>query len=321
MSDIAAELSVGLHDHDHDHGEFEGGPIGELVTLRDWLRYALTRFNRAGIFCGHGLLDPFDEAVYLLTHALAIPSDRLELFLDACITSEERPALLERVERRADDRVPAAYLTGEAWLGAYSFRVDPRVIIPRSFFARLLEQRMQAWIAEPDELTSALDLCTGSGCLAVLMAHAFPHARVTAADLSPDALDVAAENIADYGLDGSIELVESDLFGALQGQRFDLIVCNPPYVTRDSMETLPAEYLHEPAIALEAAEDGLDLVRRLLAEAADHLNSGGVLAVEVGHNRALVEAAFPQLPLTWIGSDEGEDKIFLLRREQLTDAA
>ena len=321
MTDAAADHPVDHHDHDHDHGAFEGGPVGELVTLRDWLRYALTRFHRADIFCGHGLIEPFDEAVYLLTHALAIPSDRLELFLDACITSEERPALLELVGRRADDRVPAAYLTGEAWLGANSFRVDPRVIIPRSFFARLLEGRMQPWIPAPDELTSALDLCTGSGCLAVLMAHAFPHARVTAADLSADALDVAAENIADYGLDGTIELIESDLFGALDDQRFDLIVCNPPYVTRDAMETLPPEYLHEPAMALEAGEDGLDLVRRLLAEAADRLNSGGVLAVEVGHNRLLVEAAFPQLPFTWIGTDEGEDKIFLLRREQLIDAA
>ncbi|MCB1906647.1 MAG: 50S ribosomal protein L3 N(5)-glutamine methyltransferase [Rhodocyclaceae bacterium] len=321
MSDGLSSLADEHHEHDHEHPAFEDGPVGELVTLRDWLRYALSRFVRAGIFCGHGLVEPFDEAVYLLTDALSIPSERLELFLDACITSEERPPLLALVERRADERVPAAYLTGEAWLGEFSFRVDPRVIIPRSYFARLLEQRMRPWITDPDGLTSALDLCTGCGCLAVLMAHAFPHARITAADLSPDALDVAAENVADYGLDGSIELVESDLFAALQGQRFDLIVCNPPYVTRDSMETLPPEYLHEPAIALEAGEDGLDVVRRLLADAAAHLNPGGILAVEVGHNRDLVEAAFPKLSLTWIGSDEGEDKIFLLGREQLIDAA
>lgn len=305
------------HDHEVDDHEHDAGPLAELVTLRDWLRYALTRFTRSGIFCGHGLLSPFDEAAYLLTHRLALPLERLELFLDACITSEEREALLEAIELRAEQRMPAAYITGEAWLGDFRFHVDPRVIIPRSYFAGLLETGLSPWIPDPDEVTSALDMCTGSGCLAILMAHVFPHARVTGADLSPDALDVAAENVTDYGLDSSIELIQTDLFDALGEDRFDLIVCNPPYVTRESMETLPAEYLHEPAMALEAGEDGLDLVRKLVAEAKNHLNSGGILAVEVGHNRSIVEAAFPELPLTWIGPDEGDDKIFLITREQL----
>ncbi len=310
------------HEHgcEHDDHEHEAGPLAELVTLRDWLRFALSRFNRAGIFCGHGLADRFDEAAYLLTHGLAIPLERMEMFLDACITADERPALLELIARRSEERMPAAYLTGEAWLGDFSFKVDPRVIIPRSFFARLLEDGLAPWIAEPGAVTSALDMCTGSGCLAILMAHVFPHARVTAVDLSADALEVAAENIADYGLDSSIELLQSDLFEAIPEQRYDLIICNPPYVTQDSMETLPAEYLHEPALALEAGADGLDLVRRLLAKAENHLNSGGIVAVEVGHNRELVEAAFPDLPLTWIGTDEGEDKIFVIGREQLAAA-
>ncbi|MCB1886998.1 MAG: 50S ribosomal protein L3 N(5)-glutamine methyltransferase [Rhodocyclaceae bacterium] len=312
MSDDAHAPSM---DHDHEH---DAGPLVELVTVRDWLRYSLTRFNRATIFCGHGLLTPFDEAAYLVTQQLALPLDRLELFLDACIPIEERIPLLETIDKRADERIPAAYLSGEAWLGDFSFRVDPRVIIPRSYFARLLETGLAPWVGEPESVTSALDMCTGSGCLAILMAHVFPHARITAIDLSPDALDVAAENVADYGLDSSIELVESDLFGALgESDRFDLILCNPPYVTAESMETLPPEYLHEPRMALAAGEDGLDLVRRLLTDAQFHLNSGGILAVEVGHNRELVEAAFPDTPFTWIGDQEGEDKIFLLTREQL----
>lgn len=306
-----------IADDDHFEHEHDGGPLVELVTLRDWLRYALTRFNRAGIFCGHGLADRFDEGAYLLTHRLGLPLDRLDVFLDACITSEEREALLETIDRRADDRVPAAYLTGEAWLGEFSFRVDPRVIIPRSYFARVLEDAMAPWIAQPEGLGAALDMCTGSGCLAILMAHAFPNAEITAVDVSEDALEVAAENVADYGLTDQIRLVHSDLFSELPGQRFDLIICNPPYVTSESMETLPDEYLHEPALALEAGDDGLDVVRRLLRESKIHLNSGGILAVEVGHNRALVDAAFPDVPFTWIVDAEAEDKIFVLTREQL----
>lgn len=310
------------HDHDHDHaGEadhvHESGPLAELVTLRDWLRYAVTRFNRGGLFFGHGCDNAYDEAVWLLLHELALPLDRLEPFLDACITAEERTALLEIIERRADERIPAAYLTGEAWLGEFRFNVDERVIVPRSFFAEHLEDGFAPWIEDPSEVRSALDMCTGSGCIAVLMAHAFPHAQVVAADLSEDALEVAATNVADYGLEDRIELVRSDVFDALAGRRFDLIISNPPYVTADSMETLPAEYLHEPRMALAAGEDGLDVVRRLIAESRAHLNSKGVLAVEVGHNRHIVESAFPELPFVWLAGNGGDDMIFVLRAEDL----
>lgn len=307
-----------MDDEDHVH---EAGPLFELVTLRDWLRYALTRFNRAGIFCGHGLVDRFDEAAYLLTHQLGLPLDRLDVFLDACITAEEREDLLELVDRRADQRIPAAYLTGEAWLGELSFKVDPRVIIPRSFFARLLENAFAPWIADPDRVGSALDMGTGSGCLAIMMAHVFPAAEIVAVDVSGEALEVAAENVAEHQFEERIELLQSDLFAGLAGRRFDLIVCNPPYVTRDSMETLPPEYLHEPRLALAAGEDGLEVVRRLISFSKNHLNSGGILAVEVGHNRELVESAFPELPLTWVGTEEGEDKIFLVGGEHLPEPA
>lgn len=302
---------------DHDEHEHEHGPLAELVTVRDWLRYAVTRFNRAHIFCGHGVTNPYDEAVWLILGTLALPLDRLEVFLDACIPGEERTALFEAIELRADTRVPTAYILGEAWLGDFRFTIDERVIVPRSFFAELLEDGLAPWVADPDAVGSALDLCTGSGCLAVLMAHAFPNAAITAADLSPDALDVAHQNVVDYGLEDRITLAHSDVLSGLAGQRFDLIVSNPPYVTADAMDALPPEYLCEPRMALASGDDGLDVVRQLLAAAADHLNPGGVLAVEVGHNRAIVEAAFPTLPFHWLSTRGQADGVFVLRREDL----
>ena len=300
------------HDHEHEHG-----PLAELVTVRDWLRYAVTRFNRAGIFCGHGVQETFDEAVWLILGTLALPLDRLEPFLDACIPGEERIAVLEAIEQRADDRIPTAYILGEAWLGDFRFTVDDRVIVPRSFFAELLEEGFAPWVEDPEAVSSVLDMCTGSGCLAILMAHVFPNAAVTAVDLSDDALEVARINVADYGLEDQIELVRSDVFDALADRRFDLILSNPPYVTAEAMDALPPECLQEPRMALASGDDGLDVVRRLLSQAAGHLNPGGILAVEVGHNRHIVEAAFPDLPLTWLSTRGGDDMVFLLRREDL----
>ena len=300
------------HDHEHEHG-----PLAELVTVRDWLRYAVTRFNRAGIFCGHGVQDSFDEAVWLILGTLALPLDRLEPFLDACIPGEERLDLLQAIEQRADERLPTAYILGEAWLGDFRFTVDPRVIVPRSFFAELLEDGLAPWVEDPEAVGSVLDLCTGSGCLAILIAHAFPHAAVVGADLSADALEVARINVEDYGLEERVELVCSDVFSALQGRSFDLILSNPPYVTAEAMDALPPEYLHEPQMALASGDDGLDVVRRLIAESAAHLNPGGLLAVEVGHNRSIVEEAFPDLPFNWLSTRGGDDMVFLLRREDL----
>ena len=304
------------HDDDHDH-EHEHGPLAELVTVRDWLRYAVTRFNRAGCFYGHGLQDAYDEAVYLILHTLALPLDRLEPFLDACIPGDEREEILEVIEKRAVDRLPAAYITGEAWLGEFRFQVDKRVIIPRSYFAELLHDGFSPWVQDPDAVTAAMDMCTGSGCLAILMAFAFPNAEIVAVDISQDALDVAAANIAAYGLEDRITLVKSDGFSAVPAQRFDFILSNPPYVTREAMEALPAEYLHEPGLALGSGEDGLDLVRKLLADAPRYLAPEGLLAIEVGHNREIVEDAFPALSPTWLSAPSGDDKIFILEAGQL----
>jgi ribosomal protein L3 glutamine methyltransferase len=209
------------------------------------------------------------------------------------------------------------YLTGEAWIGDFRFFVDRRVLIPRSFIGDLLLEGLSPWVPDLDAVGTALDLCTGSGCLAILMAHAFPNADVDAADLSPAAIDVAHRNVGEYGCGDRVHLVQSDLFAALAGKRYDVIVSNPPYVDAPSMAELPREFRHEPELALAAGDDGLDLVRRILAEAGDHLNPAGVLIVEIGHNRAALEAAYPDTPFTWLSTHAGDDFVFLLGRDQL----
>lgn len=291
----------------------------ELLTLRDWLRWAVSRFFEAGLFFGHGTDNAYDEAVWLILHTLHLPPDRLEPFLDARLTGAERRAVLDILQQRITRRLPAAYLTHEAWLGGFRFHVDERVIVPRSYFAGLLAEGLVPWVADPTAIENALDLCTGSGCLAILMAHAFPAAHIDAVDISADALDVARRNVTDYGLQDRIRLVRSDLLDALGGCRYDLIVCNPPYVTATAMAALPAEYRHEPALALESGVDGLDAVRRLIGSAAGHLTDDGLLLVEIGHNADLVEAAFPCMSFTWIDAPGGEAKIFLLTRSQLQE--
>lgn len=291
--------------------------LDELFTLRDWLRWAVSRFEEAQLFYGHGTDNAYDEAVWLILATLKLPRDRLEPFLDARLTHTERLAVLNVLQQRIARRLPTAYLTQEAWLGPFRFYVDERVIVPRSYFAELLEDGFSPWIDDATDVTTALDLCTGSGCLAIVMAHTFPQARIDAIDLSADALSIAQRNIADYGLEDQIEAIQSDLFAAVPDRRYDLIISNPPYVTAEAMAALPPEYRHEPTLALAAGEDGLDIVRRILAAAPDHLQPGGVLAVEVGHNRDIVDAAFPDLPLTWIDTDSAEGKVFLLRREDL----
>ena len=291
--------------------------IEEFATLRDWLRWAVSRFTEAGLFFGHGSDNAFDEAAYLILHTLHLPPDRLDPFLDARLTQPERIAVFDIIEQRVNRRLPAAYLTHEAWLGDFRFYVDERVIVPRSYFAELLAERLAPWVVDPERIRTALDLCTGSGCLAVLMAHAFPNAKVDAVDISADALTVARRNVDDYRLSDRIHLVQSDLLTQLAGRRYDLIICNPPYVTDSAMAALPPEYRHEPALALGAGEDGLDIVRRLLADAADYLTADGLLLVEVGHNRDLVDAAFPSLSCHWVDVTSGEAKIFLISRAEL----
>ena len=289
----------------------------ELRSVRDCLRFAVSRFNEAKLFFGHGSTSAYDEAAYLILHTLYLPLDTLEPFLDATLTEAERDLVLSVLKRRVKERLPAAYLTNEAWLGEHRFYVDKRVIVPRSYIAELLQERLAPWIEDPEAISSVLDLCTGSGCLAILAALAFPDAKVDAVDLSEDAIEVAERNITDYRLSERIRLIKSDMNQALKERKYDLIISNPPYVTQESMAALPHEYRHEPMMALASGEDGLDHVRVILENAPRHLTADGMLVVEVGHNREGVEKAFPELPFIWPETSAGDGVVFILKRADL----
>ena len=288
-----------------------------FTTPRDLLRYAVTRFNAAKLFFGHGSAEAFDEAAYLILHTLKLPLDKLDPFLDARLLPDEVLQVLAVIERRATERVPAAYITNEAWLGSYNFYVDERVIVPRSFIAELVPQQFSPWVEDPEAVENVLELCTGSGCLAIMMADAFPNAVVDAADISADALAVAERNIRDYKLEGRVNPIASDLYQNVPFKKYDLIVTNPPYVNSASMGKLPPEYLREPQLALDGGSDGMDLVRKIIAGAADYLTPNGILMVEIGNEREFAEAAFGHLGLTWLTTSAGDDMVFLLTADQL----
>jgi ribosomal protein L3 glutamine methyltransferase len=288
-----------------------------LRTVRDCLRFAVSRFNEAELFFGHGTENAYDEAAYLILHTLHLPLDRLEPFLDAALTRSEIVEVLDIIERRAEQRIPAAYLTNQAWLGDFSFYVDERVLVPRSFIAELLREQLAPWISDADRVHSVLDMCTGSGCLAIVAAHAFPQAHVDAVDLSVDALDVAQYNVTDYHLEDRITLIESDMFDALEGRKYDLIISNPPYVDAISVAALPQEYKYEPQLALGSGNDGLNATREILQHAAKHLTDHGILVVEIGHNRDVLEAAYPDLPFTWLDVSAGDEYVFMLHKNDL----
>ena len=290
-----------------------------FFTVRDLLRYAVTRFTREKLFFGHGSENAFDEAADLILHTLSLPIDRLEPFLDARLLPEEIASVMDIIERRVTDRIPAAYLTGEAWLQGYSFHVERGVIIPRSFLAELIVEQFSPWVPDPDGITDILELCTGSGCLAIMLADQFPNATVDAVELSPAALGVAQMNINRYGMKDRIQLHHADLYDGIPDKRYQLIVTNPPYVNQSSMENLPPEYLHEPQMALAGGFDGMDIVRRIVRTAGERLTDDGLLIVEIGNEAEHAIAAFPELELTWLSTSGGDDRVFLLTAEQLKD--
>ncbi len=293
-------------------------PHTELLTLRDLLRWSISRFHAAGLVFGHGSDNAWDEAAYLLLHGLHLPPDTLEPFLDARLLERERQRCVDLIHERINTRKPAAYLTGEAWLQGERFLVDERVIVPRSPISELLAEGLAPWIEDPDAVGQVLDLCTGSGCLAILAALAFGHAAVDAVDVSIDALAVAQSNIELHSLRDRVQALRSDLFSQVPAdRRYDLIVCNPPYVNEQSMKGLPPEYRHEPRLALAGGADGMDLVRRILADAPRFMAPEGLLVLEIGHERAHFEAAFPDLEPVWLDTAATNDQILLLRRAQL----
>ncbi|VVE71505.1 ribosomal protein L3 N(5)-glutamine methyltransferase [Pandoraea captiosa] len=287
-------------------------------TLRDLLRYAVSRFTQAELAFGHGTATAYDEAAYLLLHTLHLPIDTLDPFLDARLLPDEIERVISVINRRAGERVPASYITNEAWMHGHRFYVDERVIVPRSFVGELLEDGLQPWVNHPEAVTDVLELCTGSGCLAILAAETFPSAQIDAVDISPDALAVAKINVADYGLEDRLALHLGDLYAPLpSGKRYEVILTNPPYVNEGSMQVLPAEYRHEPRLALAGGDDGMDVVRRIISGAREHLTDDGVLVVEIGNERPFVEAAFPDLPMTWLATSAGDDMVFLVHAADL----
>jgi len=290
-----------------------------LLSVRDLIRYAVSRFNAHKLFFGHGSDNAWDEAVYLILHALHLPPDQLEPFLDARVLPSEREAALSLIDLRCAQRLPAPYLTHEAWLQGYAFHVDQRVIVPRSPIAELLMNQLSPWIADPYEITAILDVCTGSGCLAIIAAHQFPEAFVDATDISKDALDVALINVAKHDLSDRLNLHHGSLYDPLPiSARYDLIISNPPYVNSVSMQALPPEYRHEPSLALAGGDDGMDIVRTLIEQAPAHLSDQGLLLIEIGHERRYFEAAFPDLEPIWLDTTEASNQILLLTKEQLT---
>ncbi|MCY0855463.1 50S ribosomal protein L3 N(5)-glutamine methyltransferase [Cupriavidus sp. D39] len=289
-----------------------------LRTVRDLLRFAVSRFTQAKLSFGHGSANAYDEAAYLTLHTLHLPLDTLDPFLDARLLPEEVDAVLQVIERRVTERVPAAYITNEAFMHGLRFYVDSRVIVPRSFVGELLHEGLEPWVGDSAEIGPVLELCTGSGCLPIIAAHVWPKARIDAVDISPDALAVARRNVADYKMEDRISLYEGDLYAPLPaGAKYDVILTNPPYVNETSMQALPAEYQAEPRIALAGGDDGMDVVRRIIAGAKAHLNPGGALVVEIGNEHANVQAAFPDLEIVWLPVSAGEEQVFLLTYEAL----
>ncbi len=298
--------------------------INSFVTLRDVLRYTVSTFRAANLHFGHGTSTALDEAAFLILESLHLPIDDFNAFADARLTELEKVFLARRITLRIEERLPAAYVTGRAYLGGVPFRCDKRALVPRSYIAELLRSPLfdgsdetTGLVTAPDAVGSVLDLCTGGGSLAILAAYAFPNATVDAIDLSAEALALAAENVSDHGLEDRVRLIEGDLFAPLAGRRYDLILTNPPYVSRAVMERLPPEYRHEPAMALASGEDGFDLVHRILAAAADHLEPDGGLLCEIGEDRDILEAAYPRTPFLWLDTADSDGEVFWLTSSAL----
>ena len=291
---------------------------GELVTLRDWVRWGASRLNEAGACFGHGTENAIDEALALVLHAVHLRHDMAAEFLDARLTVVESEAVLHLLRERIERRVPAAYLIGEVHFAGLDFYVDENVLIPRSPIAELIAEGFSPWL-DADHVGSVLDLCCGSGCIGIAFAYAFPQTLVDLSDISPAALDVAVRNIERHGLDDRVRALRADVYEGLDGERYDLIVSNPPYVSRDEMATLPDEYRHEPELALEAGEDGMDVVSRILAGGAGFLRPGGIMVVEVGASAELLLARYPGVPFLWLDFEHGGDGVFLLTAEQLDE--
>jgi len=290
----------------------------QLQTIRDCIRWGVSRFNQANLFYGHGLASALDEAVYLSLFALHLPPEFLTDYFDSRLTLDERVTVLQLLQRRIDEHKPAAYLTHEAWFCGLKFYVNDQVLVPRSPIAELIQQGFSPWL-EAEQVENVLDLCSGSGCIAIACAYAFEYADVDAVDISPAAIEVAQRNVADHQLQERVSIIQSDLFEQVPAKRYDVIVSNPPYVDAQDMASLPDEYLHEPELGLAAGDDGLDLVVPMLQQARQYLTDDGILIVEVGNSWQALQDKYPQLPFYWLEFEHGGEGVFLLTAEQLDE--
>lgn len=291
----------------------------ELVSIRDFIRWGVSRFAAAGLWFGHGTDNALDEATQLVLQVLHLPLELPLHYLDSRLTAEERERVVAVFHSRIEARKPAPYLTQRAWFAGLEFFVTEDVLIPRSPIAELIEARFVPWI-EPERVGSILDLCSGSGCIGIAAAVHLPEARVDLVEISEAALAVAAENLARHGLEDRVELIHSDLFEGLAGRGYDIILSNPPYVSAEELASLPPEYAWEPRLGLDGGPSGLDLVRRILRGAPRHLNPGGILILEVGSSAEALEAAFPEAPFLWLDFERGGEGVFLLTAEQLRES-
>lgn len=289
----------------------------QLDTIGDFVRFAASQFNQHDLYFGHGNDNAWDEAITLTMFALNLPSQLSEHVLSCRILDEEKQDILYFIERRIKEEIPAAYITHQAFFAGLPFYVDERVLVPRSPIAELIEVKFSPIFGSENAPKRILDLCTGSGCIAIACAARFPEAEVDAVDLSTDALNVAQINIENHGLDAQVIPIESDVFSGVNGQSYDLIVSNPPYVDQEDVDALPQEYQHEPEMGLGCGDDGLDIVRKILAESAAHLNDGGVLICEVGNSQIHVESAYPNVPFNWLTFERGGHGVFMLTKTQL----
>ena len=289
---------------------------GDLETIRDYLRWAVSQFTEANLHYGHGTDSPWDEALHLVLQALYLPLDIDQRILDARLTHVERQKIIKWVYRRVVDRIPLAYLTKAAWFADMKFYVDQRVIVPRSPIGELIRHQFKPWV-NPESIHRVLDLCTGSGCIGIASAYVFKEAKIVLSDISDKALEVARRNIQEYSLQDRLNVVSSDLFQQLPREKFDLIIANPPYVDANGLSTMPVEFLKEPVIALSSGQDGLDITRNILSNACDYLTKNGILIVEVGDSQHALRQEFPQVPFTWIHFEDGGDGVFLMNYDTL----
>jgi len=289
-----------------------------LETIADFIRWGASLFKQTGLYFGHGNVSAIDEAAYLVLQTLNLEPDTHSVYFVSKLTDNEKQAVIDIIYRRVKEKIPAAYLTNEAWFAGLPFYVDERVLVPRSPIAELIQDHFEPWV-EPDHVEQILDLCTGSGCIAIACASYFPNAYVDAVDISEDALDVALQNIEKHHLVDNVNIVQSDLFSNLQGRQYNIIVSNPPYVDAEDLAGMPQEFKAEPQLGLAAGKDGLDLVIPMLEQAADHLHPDGILIVEVGNSEYALQERYPEVPFYWLEFENGGHGVFLLTKEQLDE--